>query len=210
MIKNVITVTIIAVLFAGCSKTPVSDMAAEHWYMQSSKEIARYNLNIAGDYYSSLVAEHPRSPFIKEATLMMATAHQENDEYLLANFYLDEYIKRFGNQREIDRTRFLKLMADYKGVIRSGRDQKLLLDSATRIEEFNSRYHTSDLAPYAQTLLTHTELASSEMNHKIAELYTRLKKPEASKYYAQKAHHKVESEGEITPTIVKWPRSWFE
>lgn len=210
MIKNVITVTIIAVLFAGCSKTPVSDMAAEYWYMESTKEVARYNLDIASDYYSSLIAEHPRSPLIKEATLMMATAHQNNDEYLLANFYLDEYIKRFGNLREIDRVRFLKLVADYKGVIRSGRDQKLLIDSAKHIEEFMDRYNSSDLAPYAQTLLTHTELASSEMNHKIAGLYTRLKKPLASDYYAQKAHHPATEAGIITPTIVRWPRSWFE
>lgn len=210
MQKNVVIVSFLIVLFLGCSKQPVSDQAAEYWYLQATKEVARYSLDPASESYSSLIAEHPRSALIKEATLIMATAHLENDEYLLANFYLDEYAKRFSIKKEADRVQFLKLMANYKGVIRSGRDQKLLLDGATTVENFLAKYHSSDLAPYAHTLLARTELASTDMNAKIASLYTRLQKPLASEYYYEKSAHQVSQNGKVTPPVVRWPRSWFE
>ncbi|MGE4295386.1 MAG: outer membrane protein assembly factor BamD [Campylobacterales bacterium] len=195
---------------SGCAQPVVSNQAAEYWYRQMAKEISRHNLDLAGDHYASLTSEHVRSPLIKEATLMMAMAHLENEEYLLANFYLDEYVKRYSSKGEVDRPRFLKLVADYKGIIRAGRDQKLLLDGVDRAGSYAAANGDSELAPYAATLHTRTRLAASDLELKIADLYGRLGKPDAAAYYRQKARFGPAAEGEVAPPSAGWPRSWFE
>lgn len=197
-------------LLVGCAKQPLSKQAAEYWYRQMATEIGRSNLDLAGDHYASLTSEHVRSPLIKEATLMMARAHLDNEEYLLANFYLDEYIKRFGSRAEADRPHFLKLVADYRGIVRSGREQKLLLDSTDQAAAFASQHPSSELAPYAATLYTRTVLATSDLDRKIAGLYDRIGKPDAAAYYREKSRFAPTEEGKVTPPVVGWPRSWFE
>lgn len=209
--RNIIFLAVAALLLlGGCAKQPLSNQAAEFWYRQMAKEIGRSNLDLAGDHYASLTSEHVRSPLIKEATLMMAMAHLHNEEYLLAGFYLDEYIKRFGSREEIDRAQYFKLVADYRGIVRPGRDQKLLLDGRDRAAVYGAQYADSPLWPYAQTLYTRTRLADNELNVGIAGLYVRLDKPVAADYYRQKSDFAPAKEGQVTPPVVWWPRSWFE
>lgn len=210
MKKIVSIAALFAFLLLGCAKQPVSNQAAEYWYRQMAKEIGRNNLELAGDHYASLTSEHVRSPLIKEATLMMAMAHLQNEEYLLANFYLDEYVKRYGSKGEIDRVRFFKLVADYKGIVRPGRDQKLLLDGIDRSATYAAQHESSELLPFANTLSTRTRLAGSELDRSIAGLYARIEKPKAAEYYEARARYAPAEQGRVTPPEVWWPRSWFE
>ncbi|MDR0665347.1 MAG: outer membrane protein assembly factor BamD [Helicobacteraceae bacterium] len=197
-------------LALGCSQKEVSNQSAEYWYRQVSEQIVRGNIELAGDRYSGLAGEHFGSPLLAEATLMMAIAHLEAEEYLLANFYLDEYAKRFGARQNADRIAYLKLLSDYRGITRPLRDQKLALDAIERSEAFVSRFGESRFKPFAATIGVKAKLFSRELSLKIADLYRRLDKEEAAKYYEAFGEFKPANDGKWEPSYSWFPKSLFE
>ncbi|MDR2639693.1 MAG: outer membrane protein assembly factor BamD [Helicobacteraceae bacterium] len=210
MKRDICSILILGALALGCSQKDISNQSAEYWYRQVSDQIARNNLELAGDRYSSLLGEHAGSPLLAEATLMMAMAHLDAEEYLLANFYLDEYAKRFGAAQNTDRIAYLKLLSDYRGIKRALRDQKLALDAMDKSEAFVSRFGASQLKPYAATINAKTKLFNHELSLKIADLYRRMGKEDAAKYYEAIGAFKPIGEGKWEPSWSWAPKSWFE
>jgi outer membrane protein assembly factor BamD len=200
---------LIAITFIGCG-AKVNNQAAEYWYREMAQQIARNNLELAGDRYASLASEHLASPLLAEAALMMAAAHIDNEEYLLANFYYDEYAKRFGDRKNADLIAYLKLYADYKGVKRSLRDQKLVLDTINRAEEFAKLRISSDFLPYAETIKAKLLLNNYELSQEIAGLYDRLDKPGAAAIYRKKGAFAPIEDGEYERSKTLWIRRIFE
>jgi outer membrane protein assembly factor BamD (BamD/ComL family) len=47
-------------------------------------------------------------PFLAEATMIMAQAHMAHEEYLLAEHFLDEYIRRYATPEGREYAEFLK------------------------------------------------------------------------------------------------------
>ena len=122
-VKQALWISILLLIFSGCSdKDPQSNQSALYWYQQVVKDVSRNNLEGAGNAYTSLLGEHIRSPLLGEAMLIMADAHMNNEEYLLANYYLDEYLKRFGTKESIPYRRYQKLRANYYGLQNPKRD----------------------------------------------------------------------------------------
>jgi outer membrane protein assembly factor BamD len=173
-------------------------------------EIGRNNLDKAGDHYSSLASEHFASSLLKEATLMMADAHIDKEEHLLANFYLDEYIKRYGNRENSDRVNFLKLIADYKGIRLPMRDQRLIMDTALKSREFADRFGSSELAIYALTLNTKIRLAQAELYASAAKLYAKNGKEKAAAMYGDISRAIPIDEGSYESSRRSWVRQLFE
>ncbi len=205
------TLAIAIFLFAGCSdKQPESNKPALYWYQQIVASINRFDLDSAGDYYSSLKSEHFRSPLIPEATLIMAINHMENEEYLLANFYLDEYIKRFGNSDNIEFIRFLKLKANYMAFSVPNRDQKLLLDTIDRAKDYTSTMKSSVFIYHADSILGTLKVANANMNQEIAKLYKKKEKEKAYQLYNQRSEMIDDESIEIEDPDVFWLRALFE
>ncbi len=102
---------------------------ALYWYQKIADSISRGNLDKADAYYISLKSEHMRSPLMPTSLMMLAHAHMNEEEYLLANYYLDEYNKRFGEYESREYTDFMKLKASFLGVKDVYKDQKLIMDS---------------------------------------------------------------------------------
>ena len=69
----------------------------------------------ADSYYISLKSEHMRSPLMPTAILMLAHAHMNDEKYRLANFYLDEYSKRYGEGHNREYIEYLKIKASFLG-----------------------------------------------------------------------------------------------
>ena len=84
---------------------------AIYWYQKIAQSIADNNLDKADAYYISLKSEHMRSPMMQTSIMMLAHAHMDEEEYLLASFYLDEYSKRFGESGNSEYIEFLKIKA---------------------------------------------------------------------------------------------------
>jgi outer membrane protein assembly factor BamD len=193
---------LLALVLAGCGK---SDDVAEfnkpalYWYEHIAESIGRGSIDKADEYYISLKSEHARSPLMPTAIMMLAQAHMQEEEYLLANYYFDEYNKRYADEEGREYTEFMKLKASFLGVKDVYKDQKLIMDSINRAKVYLMRYPGSEYAPLVNTLLVRLHMAQYLLNENIAALYERTDKPEAARIYREKNKDSVVEMADITP-----------
>lgn len=180
-------------LFNACSSKTNSGLAldevnksADYWYENMLKEIRNNDLEKADSYFVSLQSEHLNSPLLSEAMLILGRAHMQNEEYLLAGFYFDEFMKRFGSAENIDFVHFLKLQANYFAFSKRFRDQQLLQQSINEAKAFDQKYPYSRYRPMVDTMLLKLELANLSLNKEIIKLYERRGKANAAEFYQQK------------------------
>lgn len=211
-IIHVLIAASLVALISGCaSKTKeVFNMPATYWYEQIAKEIKAQDLEKADSFYTSLVSEHIESPLLPEAMMMLANAHMQDEEYVLANFYLDEYLKRYGSKDNADHVRFMKIKANYEAFPNPNRNQQLLMDTIKQTKEFITKYPNSKFRPLVETILVRLELGEYFLNENIKDLYSRVDKPEASKLYDEKLQKSSLGDANIIDPTIPWYRSWFE
>ncbi len=183
---------ILAFVFVGCSSKESNivqeyNKPAIYWYNKMLKEIAFYDLEAADDTFISLESEHRNSPLIPTAIFIIANAHIAEEEYELAKYYLDEYIKRFGEDKNIEYIRYLKIKAHFYAFDSEYRDQQLVLDTLNDIETFIRKYPNSPYIHLAQNAYSRMSMAKAMFDKEISDLYERKDKPEASELYRQKA-----------------------
>ncbi len=210
-IKLAVSAVAALAIMSGCSaKQEEFNKPADYWYQKMVKETMKGDLEQADKTFTSLQSEHIRSPLISEAMLILAQAHMDNEEYILANYYLDEYIKRFGDKKSAEFAKYLKVKANFMAFKKPYRDQQLLIDTQKDSEEFIKEYPNSVYRPYVETMVLKLALGNKLINENIAGLYKRIDKPEASKKYAADANiswlNGISSEKPNTP----WYRAIFE
>jgi len=172
---------------------------ALYWYQKIAKSISSGHLDKADAYYISLKSEHMRSPMMPDAIIMLAHAHMSKEEYLLANFYLDEYNKRFGAGSNREYIEFLKIKASFLGIKDVYKDQKLIEDTIMHAKIFVNRYPGSAYQPLIHTMLVRLYMTQYLLNENIAALYERTGKDAAAKIYREKNKGSVIQQSDITP-----------
>jgi len=197
-----VVVTVAVVLLAGCGNdNDITEFnrPAIYWYQNIADSIGVGNTDKADEYYISLKSEHMRSPLLPTATLMLAFAHMQKEEYLLANFYLDEFNKRFAYEAHYEYIEYMKLKAAFMGVTDIYRDQKLILDTIERSKVYAARYPDSPYTPLVNNMLVRLQMALYLLNENIASLYDRIGKPEAAKIYRAKNKNSFVQQADIVP-----------
>jgi outer membrane protein assembly factor BamD len=189
--KSIIAVMLLLVfVLIGCTDSEDAktefNKPALHWYQQIALSIVSANLDEADAYYISLKSEHRRSLLMPTAVMMLAHAHIEKEEYLLANYYLDEYSKRYGSMASREYTMYMKLKASFLGVKDVYKDQKLIMDSINDAKTYVLRYPNSVYNPLVNTLLVRLYMSLYLLNENIASLYDRTGKEKAAKIYRDK------------------------
>jgi outer membrane protein assembly factor BamD len=200
--KTVLISMAMVFLFVGCSddeEVAEFNKPALYWYQQIASTISSGNMDKADSYYISLKSEHMRSPLMPTAMMMLAHGHMNNEEYLLANYYLDEYNKRYGEGDSREYTDFLKLKSSFLGVKDVYKDQKLIMDNIAASNTYIVRYPGSDYAPLVNTMLIRLYMSQYLLNENIAALYDRTGKEEAAKIYREKNKGSVIEMTDITP-----------
>ena len=181
---------LLALLFmAGCSgKDAVKeyDKPALYWYKNIIKSVSSSSFDKADNYYISLRSEHMRSPLLPTATMILAQAHMEDKSYLMSDYYLDEYLKRYAASGKIEQARFLKIKAAFLGVKNINRDQKLMIDTLKAVDAFIVAYPTSQYRPIVDTLKVRLNMAQYMLNENVARLYTRIGKDKSADIYRAK------------------------
>ncbi len=207
-----LTTSMVALMMSGCAakKKEVFNMPATYWYEEIAKEIKTKDLEKADMLYTSLASEHVESPLLPEAMIMLANAHMQDEEYLLANFYLDEYLKRYGSKTNADHVRYLKIKANYEAFPNPNRNQQLLIDTIKQTKEFITRYPDSKFKPLAQTILVRLELGEYFLNQNIKDLYERTDKEDAAKRYDEKIQNSSLGDSNMIEPHIPWYRSLFE
>ncbi len=189
-------------VFIGCggksNESAEFNKPALYWYKKIASSISRGNLDKADAYYISLKSEHMRSPLMPTAVMMLAHAHMNEEEYLLANYYLDEYNKRYGSDETREYTDFLKLQASFLGVKDVYKDQKLIMDTIETSKIYIARYPGSPYAPLVNTILIRLHMSQYLLNENIAALYDRTGHEKAAKIYRDKNIGSVVEMADIT------------
>jgi len=198
---------IIALLFWGCATkgAPEYNKSDIYWYNKIIYYVSVNDLDRADEYLTSLQSEHFSSPLLKEALLILAQAHMDAEEYLLASYYLDEYLKRFADEKEAEFVRFLKLKAYYLAFRSVNRDQKLLQETIQRALEYKRRYPASKYLPMVDTILTRLHMARFVMESEIASLYRRMGKEKAAGIYRRRLENSW-----LKREMIVVPKKWYD
>jgi len=188
--KSILVGMISVFLFAGCASS-IEDIEefnkpALYWYKKIGESISSGNMDKADAFYVSLKSEHMRSPLMPTAIMMLAHAHMNNEKYLLSNYYLDEYNKRYGQSDNREYIEFMKLKASFLGIKEVYKDQKLIMDSINKAKTYVYRYPGSAYVPMVNTMLIRLHMSQYLLNENIAALYDRTGKPNAAKIYREK------------------------
>jgi len=192
--KQIILSFLSIFILSGCIKD--SDVTefnkpAMYWYNKIAHSINNSNIDKADNYYISLKSEHIKSPLLQTAIMMLANAHMNKEEYLLANFYLDEYEKRYGDQTNKEYIEFMKLKASFMGIQEVYRDQQLIQDTIDKSLRFSQNYPNSQYIPLVDMILIRLYMGEYMLNENIASLYDRLDKPKAAKIYRDKNNNSI-------------------
>ena len=193
--KHLIPLLTALYLLSGCADKLIKkedelfNKPAAFWYKQIIKEIKTGNLDKADEAYTSLSSEHVASPLLKEALFILSKAHAHQEEYIMANFYIDEYTKRFARSNNIQYLKYLKLQSNFQSFKKINRDQKLLIDTIAGANNYLKNYPTSPYNPLVHTMLTRLYLAEHMLNKNIAALYKKTDKKKAAKIYQDKVNN---------------------
>ncbi len=201
-------------IFSGCSGKSDSaqeyNKSAAYWYNKMTKQISKYDLEEADDTFTSLESEHRNSPLIPSAIMIIAAAHMEEEEYQLANYYFDEYLKRFSLKKEADYIRYLKIKSNFMAFKTQFREQKLLDETLKQTNEFLIQHPKSEYIHLVQSIKSRLLMAKAMFDKEISELYGRIDKPKAQEFYTQKAKESWAKPEQIQEVDVPWYRAIFE
>lgn len=212
-IKSLVLVLTSVFVFTACSsKNEVTEYnkPALYWYNKMLTQISVGSLDEADDTYTSLESEHRNSPLIATSLLILVNSHIDEEEYSLANFYLDEYIKRFALSKNIDYARYLKIKANFLGFTYQLRDQELVENTIKDIADFQARYKGSPYMPLVDTINARLYMAKASLDLSIANLYEKKGKKQAVAFYNEKVKESWINPEEIEPVNVPYYRSIFE
>ncbi len=181
-------------LFSGCASSTQKEKElfnkpAAFWYKNIIKNVRMNNLDKADEAYTSLSSEHVASPLLKEALLILAQAHKKQEEYIMANYYIDEYTKRYARSQNIEYLKYLKIASNFQSFKKINRDQKLLLDTIDEANAYIKRFPNSPYNPLVETMLTRLYLTEQVLNRNIAALYKKTGKDKAAKIYEDKINN---------------------
>lgn len=201
-------------LFSACS-TKQDDglygLSADAWYEQILQDIKDGDLENADKHYTSFSSEHIRSPMLEQILLIIAQAHARNEEYILANYYLDEFIKRYGDGgMKTEFAEFLKIKANFDSFSQPDRNQKLIQDSIAGIEKFIYMYPNTQFRPLIETMLVKFKLANYYLQEQILSLYERTGRAESAEIYLQRLNNSPLRDAKMIAPDLPWYRKIFE
>ncbi|WP_233709955.1 MULTISPECIES: outer membrane protein assembly factor BamD [unclassified Helicobacter] len=193
-------------LFFGCSSKDKGEFnkPASYWYQEILKEIKVGSLENADNFFSSLQSEHINSPLLPDAMLILGQAHIYAKEFILADYYFDEYLKRYGTQDILDYIAFLKVKTHYLAFINYSKDQEFLENSISETEDFLIKFPKSRYYELAKTIQMRLILGQNELNKAIANVYSKQKKQDAKELYLNRVDSTLETEAKPTPSHVPW------
>ena len=197
--------------FNACSKDVEEyNKPAIYWYGKIIQSISDSNFDKADDYYSSLQGEHIGSPLLPEATMILAIAHMQNEEYLLSEHFFNEYITRYANPNEKEFAEYMKIRAKYLSLSNPRRNQVLIGEAIIYANNFKNEYPYSSYYDLVDTMLTNLYMAKASFHETIADLYQRVDKPIAAEYYKNLEPQKWIHWSEVSRAESPWYREWFE
>ncbi len=185
-LKCIFLVCCLGVFFSSCATVEDEvNKPASYWYEKIILEVANGHLERADNYFNSLQGEHTASPLIGEALILLAKAHMDNNEHLLAGFFANEYKIRYSNVKNVDYVAFLGIETNYYAFDTYAKNQGLINDNISEISNFVALNPNNRYLPYIRHILTSFKLAQKEVNDEIIRIYNLQDKDLAVEKYKQ-------------------------
>jgi outer membrane protein assembly factor BamD len=212
ILKTLLNGLIIAFILIGCSSKQEEEYnkPALYWYNKMLSHISIGELDLADEVFTSLESEHRRSPLLPSAMMLLANAHMEDEEYQMARYYYDEYIKRFDNGSLNEYVKYLKIKAKFLAFRDQFREQKLIFNTISEIELYKKEFPNSSYIYLINTMEARLYMAQATLDLEISSLYDRVDKPQAALVYKEKAQKSWPNTDTIEPVDVPWYRAIFE
>lgn len=186
------------------------NLTPDQWYQQILNDIKDADLETANSHYISFASEHVASPYLEQVLIILANAHVDEEEYKMANFYLDEYIKKYGTKDSIEYIQYLKIKANFDSFSKPNRNQKLVKDSILQIDEFLKNYPNTQYRPLIETMLVKFKLAEYYLDSDIYELYNKLDRSDSAAIYQDKIDNSPLNDINSTKAKLPWYMTPFE
>ncbi|WP_261517420.1 outer membrane protein assembly factor BamD [Campylobacter lanienae] len=186
------------------------NLTPDQWYQQILNDIKDADLETANSHYISFASEHVASPYLEQVLIILANAHVDEEEYKMANFYLDEYIKKYGTKESIEYIQYLKIKANFDSFSKPNRNQKLVKDSILQIDEFLKNYSNTQYRPLIETMLVKFKLAEYYLDSDIYELYNKLDRSDSAAIYQDKIDNSPLNDINSTKAKLPWYMTPFE
>lgn len=206
----ILLITVFSLFSCSVKDNEIYNKPALYWYDEILKSLKFGDLDKADDLYISLASEHFRSPILKETMLILSSSHLSEDEFLLASFYLDEYIKKFSTLENVEFIQFLKIKSGYLSIQTASKNQKLLLDTIARTNFFISSYNKSLYIEEVKSMFLSLSITRMYQNDKNANLYKKLGKPKAYEYYKNQTEERWLKNIPYNDPKISWYRQIFE
>ncbi len=200
-------------MLVGCSQKNRAELynkPALFWYKQIVKDITNKDLELADSHYTSMSSEHVASPLLEPALLILAQAHMEEEEYLLANFYLDLYIKRYGDRKKNEYAKYLKIKANFLSFTYPDRNQQLLINTIKETENYLNTYPYSIYTPLIESILVKMKLGNFYLNTQIESLYERTDRDKSANIYKKIINESSLKNAKMIDPRKPWYRKIFE
>ncbi len=199
-------------IFTACASKEDAEYnkPALYWYNKMLQQVSTFQIDEADDTYTSLESEHRNSPLLSSALIIIANAHLEDEEYIMANYYFNIYLKKFAQKNNIDYVRYLKIKSKFLAFKSQFREQELVYETIEETEEFCKKYPNSQYIHLVQTIKSRLYMAKASFDQEVADLYTRIDKPKGAKLYSLKAKESWLDMKNIEDVDVPWYRYIFE
>lgn len=209
--KKILIFTICSVLFFVSCANNKKDMFDDYnlsdkeWLLKIINSIQKADLEKADSDYISLYSEHINSPLLASAMLILSQAHAKEHEYLLANYYIDEYIKLYGSSNNYEWLNYMKLKNNFNAFSQANRNQALLEESLKEVESYTKTTSDEVLKYLASSMQTKLELAKIILYKDIKDLYHRMGHYTSEKFYDDI----IKNESLNTIDYIKPKKPWY-
>lgn len=209
--KKILIFTICSVLFFVSCASNKKDMFDDYnlsdkeWLLKIINSIQKADLEKADSDYISLYSEHINSPLLASAMLILSQAHAKEHEYLLANYYIDEYIKLYGSSNNYEWLNYMKLKNNFNAFSQANRNQALLEETLNDVGNYTKTTSDEVLKYLASTMQTKLELAKIVLYKDIKDLYHRMGHQTSEKVYDEI----IKNEKLNTIDYIKPKKPWY-
>lgn len=157
------------------SEKPSDKKLYEEIFQKISK-----NLDDADEKFITLKTDHEKSPYIKKAATALAIAHMSKKEHILANFYIQELLKK-DPKSKLGKFLLSKNQYLYSQLTQS--DQQYMISAIKSLKTNKELLKDSEYQILANTMLTRLELDKAWNNAKIGYMYKKLNKDKGYELY---------------------------
>lgn len=202
----------VVVFIAGCSSKAdgLYNLPPEEWYTQITQDLKSADYDAAKNHYTQFASEHIASPLLEPTLMILAMENARDNNYIDANMYLDEYIRKFGTRDKIEHAEFLKIKANYDSFQNANRNQNLMENSIIAINNFLVQYPKTEYRPLLETMLIKFKLAVYYLHENIVKLYTQTGRHESAAIYQNMLDNSPLKDANLVPPDLPWYRSFFE